>query len=204
MTNNAAAKPSPTPTLDIQPIARAIVEVRIEGVTPLIVHAWSAKAKGMMLAAQTSKVRSKKDARDPEADYTASRYVMTDGRDGFPAVAFKAAIVDAARLYEGIKMTELRAALYVFGEGVDMLVPLDAPASTMREDMVRVGMGTADLRYRAQYTPWAATLRVQYLPTMLSAASVIALVDASGIGGVGEWRPSKAKTGTFGTYRAAN
>jgi hypothetical protein len=35
---------------------------------------------------------------------------------------------------------------------------------------------------------------------MLSAESVIAIVDAAGLGGVGEWRPSKAKTGLYGTF----
>jgi hypothetical protein len=180
-------------------IERAVIEVPIVGTAPLIAHAWSEKAKEMMIAPK-GQTRTKKPARDPEADFAAARYRLDDNRDGFPAVAFKAAMVDAARLYDGVKMTELRAALYVSGEGTDLLVPIHGEA-TIREDMVRVGMGVADIRWRPSYWPWAAVLRVQFLPTLLSADSVVNLVDAAGIGGVGEWRPSKAKTGTFGTFR---
>jgi hypothetical protein len=55
------------------------------------------------------------------------------------------------------------------------------------------------------YWPWTATLRVKYLASILNAESVIALVDAGGLGGVGEWRPSAPKSfgGTMGTYEVA-
>ena len=66
--------------------------------------------------------------------------------------------------------------------------------------MVRVGMGTADIRFRAMFPDWDATLTIRYFPSILTEDSVLALIDASGAGGIGEWRPSKAKTGLFGTY----
>ena len=75
----------------------------------------------------------------------------------------------------------------------------------MREDTVRVGMGTADLRYRAQYFPWSVDLVIEYPPSQISIESIVALVDAGGIGGVGEWRPSSPKgaTGSYGTWSVA-
>jgi hypothetical protein len=90
--------------------------------------------------------------------------------------------------------------LHVVGEGTEQLVRIIADEPRMREDVVRVGMGTADLRYRAEYWPWRAELVINFVPAMLSAESVIAIVDAAGLGGVGEWRPSKAKTGLYGTF----
>ena len=41
---------------------------------------------------------------------------------------------------------------------------------------------------------------------MIDEASVIALVDAAGMGGVGEWRPSapKSATGSYGQFRVAS
>ena len=69
----------------------------------------------------------------------------------------------------------------------------------MREDMVRVGMGTADIRYRAEYTNWQAVLRVQFMPNIIDLGSIVALIDAGGSNGVGEWRPEK--NGSFGTYQ---
>jgi len=187
-------------SINLVRIARKRIEVPIVGITPLIVHRFDEKARRMMLEAQQTKTRAKKDPKDPEADFNRSRYVVDGRNDGFPAVGFKAAMVDAARLYDGVKMTELRAALTVIGEGPEMLVRITADPPSMREDTVRVGMGTADLRYRAEYYPWSATLDIRYIPSMISAESVFALVDAAGVGGVGEWRPSKAKTGIFGTF----
>lgn len=189
--------------IDLQRIKRDTLTIRIVGTAPLIVHRFDEKAKTMMLEAQQTKTRAKKPPKDPVADFEASKYLLEDGRDGFPAVGFKAAIVGAVRLFDGLTMVQAKQMLRVLGDGGEQLVPLklDGPP-TMREDTVRVGMGTADLRYRAQYWPWAADLQIQFVPSQLSADSVVALVDAGGIGGVGEWRPSapKGATGSYGTW----
>ena len=71
----------------------------------------------------------------------------------------------------------------------------------MREDMVRVQMGT-DIRYRAQFDNWSATLRIEFVPSIIDLSSVVALVDAGGTNGVGEWRPEK--NGSFGTYEVVS
>lgn len=195
--------PDVVPSISLKRIERGRIVIPIEGTAPLIVHRFDEKAKQMMLEAQQTKTRTKKAPKDPEADFERSRYRLPDGGDGFPAVGFKAAMVDSARLFEGVKMTELRAALHVEGEGPDQLIRIQADTPRMREDTVRVGMGTADLRYRAEYHPWTAEIVVNFVPSMLSAESVVAIVDAAGLGGVGEWRPSKAKTGIYGTFRVA-
>ena len=56
---------------------------------------------------------------------------------------------------------------------------------------------------RAQYWPWRALLRVQVISSQFDEGSFFALVDAAGIGGVGEWRPTspKSATGSYGTFR---
>jgi hypothetical protein len=70
----------------------------------------------------------------------------------------------------------------------------------MREDVVRVGRGGTDLRYRPQFDDWSTTLTVLFVKSMLTRGSVLSLIDAGGLGiGVGEWRPEKG--GDFGTYR---
>ena len=182
-------------------IKREQVDVTVKGTAPLIVHRFSEKAKAMMLDAQTSRTRMKKEPKDPEALYRESLYTLPDGGYGFPAVGFKASIVGAARYFEGITMTALKSGLFVRGEGPEQLIRITG-APQMREDSVRVGMGTADLRYRGMFPEWSAVLSVVYIPTMLTLDSVFALVDAGGLGGVGEWRPSapKSYTGAYGTF----
>lgn len=193
--------PAATP-IDIPRISLSRVEVEIEGVTPLITHAWSAKSKKMMLDAQQQATTTKKAPKNPEQDFQDSRYRLPNGRDGLPATAFKSAIVTAARHFEKITLVALKSAVFVTGEGPEQLVPIVGDA-VMREDTVRIASGTADLRYRPVYWPWSATLVIEYVPTVLTATSVVALVDAGGLSGVGEWRPSAPKsfTGSFGRFR---
>lgn len=202
-TNGAAS--APTAAITLKRIERETVKIRVIGTAPLIVHRFDEKAKQMMLDAQQTKARAKKEPKDPIALFEASKYRLPDGSEGFPAVGFKAAIVGAARLFEGITMVQAKQMIRVIGEGPEQYVPLILPTgeqAIMREDTVRVGMGTADLRYRAQYTNWSADLIVQYVPSQIDLPSVVSLVDAGGIGGVGEWRPSapKGATGSFGTW----
>jgi hypothetical protein len=170
-------------------------------------HQFTAKARQMMLDKQMGKT-VQREPKSPEELYQASLYPM-EGDDGygFPAVAFKAAIVDGCRYFKGSKltMTAAKQMIFVKGEGGDMLVPL-AGQPKMREDTVRNATGVADIRFRGEFWPWRATLRIVFVPSMIDLSSIVALVDAAGMGGVGEWRPAskEAKTGMYGTWRVAS
>lgn len=187
------------PGIYISKLERKQAIVSVKGTAPLIVHRFDEKAKRQMLEKQMGATRMKKEPKDPQADYERSLHRLPDGSAGFPATGFKAATIGAARYFDGVKMTELRRALFFTGEGEDQLVKIEGEHH-MREDMVRISMGTADLRYRAQFDDWSATLKIWYMPSMLSLESLINLVDAGGSGGIGEWRPSKSDSGLFGTY----
>ncbi len=185
-------------SIEITAISKAIASVEIKGTSPLIVHAWSSKAKQMILDKQQGR-KPAKELKDPQADYEASMYRLPDGGHGFPVVAFKAATVGGARYFNGVTMVQMRQALFFRGDpSAPDLVRINTSGPIMREDMVRVGMGTADIRYRAEYRDWAALRTVVYLPSVISLDSIVALVEAGGMGGIGEWRPEKG--GTFGTY----
>jgi hypothetical protein len=128
---------------------------------------------------------------------------MTDGAHGFPVMAFKSATVKGGgRVFgKAVKMTELRQVFTFIADGLGVDGTQLARISgepQMREDMVRIGMGTADIRYRAEYRDWSALLRVEYVPSVIDIESVVALVDAGGTNGVGEWRPEKS--GSYGAY----
>lgn len=189
------------PTVAIQRVAAETIQVPIIGTSSLIVHNWSEKAKRQMLDAQQGR-KSPKEIRDPQADYESSLYRTNDGY-GFPVIAFKAATVGAARFFgKSVKMTELRQFIFMHGvpsaDRSQILTPIIGEPK-MREDMVRVGMGGTDLRYRAEFIEWTATLSVTYVTTALNRESVLSLIDAGGLGvGVGEWRPEKR--GQNGTY----
>lgn len=196
--------PGDAPLIAIQQIAQETIRVPIVGESPLIVHKFSEKAKRAMLDAMQSR-RSPKEPKDPQAEYEAAAYRLADGSYGFPSDAFKQATKAAARFYgKDVTMTAINQFVFVRGElGEDgrMFVKIESPEEpVMREDVVTVGRGGTDLRYRPQFWPWKATLEVVYFTSVLTRDSVLSLIDAGGLAvGVGEWRP--AKNGTFGTYR---
>lgn len=175
----------------------ATLQVLLIGDSPLIVHAWSEKAKEMMLSKQMKKGKMAKEAKDPEKDFQESLYPKLDGRHTFPAVAFKSAMVGACRFVENVKMTEARGAFHILGE----YIKLDGEP-TRREDMVRVGMGTADIRYRGEFKTWKALLDISYNQSAMSAEQIINLLNVAGFGvGVGEWRPER--NGSYGRFHVA-
>jgi len=194
----AKAKAASNGPLELKRIALETIEVPIVGTSELIVHNWSDKAKRQMLEKQMKPgTRAKKTPKDPVEDYEASKYKTPDGKDAMVTTAFKQSMVDALRYFDGVSMVMGKTAFFVEGEFVE----IDGEPR-MREDMVRLETGTADIRYRAGYQNWSTKLTITYATTILTRESIISLVDAAGqTQGVGDWRPSsKKKTGPFGRF----
>lgn len=191
----------------LEPLKIQRVVIPIEGTTPLIPHRWSEKARRLMLEKQQGRsARAKHEPKDKLAEAMASCYWLDAERTqpGLPATAFKASIVDASRFFEGVTMVQLKIAVFVEGEGLEQLVPIEGE-KTLREDTPRNSTGVADLRYRYAFSPWRATLHIRFPTNLLDQDSIVNLVRAAGFGGVGDWRPSspKSKTGTFGCFTVA-
>jgi hypothetical protein len=195
--------------ITVERIRRDRIEIPIVGLTPLIPHRWSEKAKRMMFEKQTGKATGRKPPKDPAKEAADATYWLPDGRPGIPATAFKAAIADAARYFDKAVTIEnlKRVVCSVYGEVDNDGIPLVPIAGSpeMFEAMPRNSGGVADLRYRNKIWPWAARLEIEYVSTMITAEALTNIVDASGIGGVGDWRPSspKSRSGTFGRYEVA-
>lgn len=191
-----------TPLIAISRIAEETLSVPIVGTSPLIMHKFAEKAKKQMLDAMQGR-RTPKEPKEPEKEYEGCFYKLEDGRYGFPADAFKQATVGSARFYgKEVTMKGLNQFLFFRGEVGDdgrQMVAIDGEAS-MREDIVRVGNGGSDIRYRPQFWPWSASLEVTFFTSVLTRDSVLSFIDAGGLAlGIGDWRPEKR--GTFGTYR---
>jgi hypothetical protein len=189
-----APKATNAATLEIPPLTVREVSIRLVGISPLIVHAWSKKAREEMLAKQMGKAQPKKAPKDPQQDYQEAFYYCEDGRYGFPAVAFKSAAVDAATQVSGLTKVFLRGVFHIIGE----MVPIEGEPR-MREDMVRVGMGTADIRYRPEFPTWAANVPVRF-STAIQLEQIVHLFNQAGFScGIGEWRPQK--DGPYGMFK---
>ena len=206
-----ATKKATTEVIEIRPIEIKKVTIRIVGDTPLIMHAWSEKAKRMMLEAQMGIAKGKKkEAKNPVDDFIRSMYWLTpmpeDGtmesfeeaidngaRFGFPVTAFKQAAISAAyRMGWAKDKMSMRGAFFIDSDENGM-IEIHSDTPEMREDMVKVGMGTADIRYRGEFKNWYADLTISYNANgQYSLENIVNIINAGGyVCGVGEWRPER-------------
>lgn len=189
--------------------------IQIVGDSPLIVHKWSEKAKKEMLDKQMKKATKGKSAKDPVVDFIESLYwldgepqektmegfeaaIANGARFGFPSVAFKAAAVAAGYRADVLpNKVSANGAFHIDGEFVEII-----GTPTMREDMVRVGMGTADIRYRGEFKEWSAVFQLKYNANAISLEQLLNLFNLGGFHcGIGEWRAEKG--GSYGMYHIA-
>lgn len=187
--------------------------IKVVGDSALIVHKWSEKAKKEILDKQQKKAKTKAhDAKDPVRDFIDSLYwlegepedkteegfaaaIQNGARFGFPSVAFKAAAVSAGYRSGVTKdKVSMNAAFHIDGEFVEIKgVP------EMREDMCKVGMGVADIRYRGEFKNWTATFTVKYNASAISLEQLVNLFNLGGFAcGLGEWRVERG--GAFGMF----
>ena len=187
----------------LKPIETEKVAIKIEGISPLIQHQWSEKALRQMREKQGGRKTRDREARDPVAEMEAATYRTADGRYGLPLLAIKAAIIAAAHKDIGIEKTLVRKSLFIADNDGSGVVPMDCDEPILREDCVRVGAGSADLRYRPQFNRWSATIVFEIDATNLKVDDLVNLINRAGFGvGICEWRPEKG--GEFGRFCVAS
>lgn len=207
--------------IEIRPIEVKRATVRIVGDTPLIMHAWSEKAKREMLEKQMKVTKTKaKAAKDPIEDFIRSMYWKTPmptdmtqtgferaisegARFCFPVTAIKQAAISAAfRMGWAKDKMSMRGAFFIDGDE-NQMIEIHSDPPVLREDMVKVGMGTADIRYRGEFRNWYADLVVSYNANgMYSLEQIVNIINAGGYAcGIGEWRPER--DGQYGMFHVA-
>jgi len=166
-----------------------VMRVGIKGLSPLLVNRWSEKAMRQIEETQSGAPKTRKRAaRDPRAEFEASSYRYPGGGYGFPSASFRLAAVSACRLVDGLTMTQARVLFVIPAD----LVKLVGPRPKMDTRPVRLANGSADLRYRALFWPWATKLDIRYNANAVSAEQIINLLVLAGeCIGVGELRPEK-------------
>lgn len=195
-------------SIEIRPLDIQRVNIRIVGDTPLIVHAWSEKAKRMMLEAQTKATKTKaKEKRDPFDDFIQSLYwiegkpevstpeafdeaVRNGAKWGFPVGAIKQAANSAAYRLGWVKNQMALRGSYFLKSDYGQMAEIKGSVPEIREDMVRIGMGSADLRYRGEFKDWYMDFTLEYNASgTMTLEQILNCLNAGGFAcGLGEWR----------------
>lgn len=175
---------------------RQRVAVRLNGMTPLIVHRFEEKAITEMLAKQRG-LPFERQKKNPHRDYEASKYLNEKGQDCVPVMTVKKAMIEASTFSDHMTKKQTRGGFYIIGE----YAPLDFDTCRMRKDMVRLsGIGrTPDIRFRAEYLGWSVDLVIEYNPRMLTPDELMYLLREAGSSiGICEWRIQK--DGNYGAF----
>lgn len=199
--------------IELKPIEIKSITLNIVGVSPLIVHNWDVKVRQEMLDKQMGKAKTKKhNIKNPVRDFIESLYWLEGKPEEYTEEAFENAIKNGAKFgfpANGLKASAVSAgyragvtkdkvsqygAFHINGEFIEI-----QGAPRMREDMVRVGMGAADIRFRGQFDEWSSPVSIKYNSGIMSAEQLVNLFRLGGFAvGIGEWRPEKS--GQFGMY----
>jgi hypothetical protein len=191
----------------IKPPRLQTVEYKLTGSAPLVTAAFSEKARQKMMDTQRAgtQSRSKKDRspRDFEADMQAAIHVAEEGWIGFPASAFRAAMISACRLV-GYKMTLAKLAVFVEADGLDKvsgqpLVRLNVGKPELHVAAVRNANGGTDLRARPMWRKWSVSIRVKFDEDIFSLTDISNLLARVGLQvGIGEGRADSRDSSGMG------
>lgn len=197
----------------IKRLELAVAPFRVIGTAPLVIHAFSEKAKRQIMEKHQQGMRSQKgkarERRDYQQEYEQARHKSPEGWDGIPATGFREAMLSVCQSI-GFKRRLAEQAIFVEADGYDARdgTPLvriikGHPIRDIRP--VRVGRGMPDIRSRPMWMPgWEAVVRVAWNPDLFSATDVANLLYQAGkTVGVGEGRRGKMGWGFFRVEAAA-
>jgi len=176
----------------------------IRGTAPLVLNAFSEKARNQMKqkqeAGSTGTKGKKRDPKDFKVCFEGAKHVSEDGWLGFAAAAIRAGMISACRVV-GFKMTLAKLSLFVVADGFDKvdgtaLVRIRKGAPTYVEHATRNETGVCDIRARPMWKPgWEAALRIEFDADMFTLDDVANLLLRVGKQvGIGEGRPDSRKS----------
>jgi len=203
-------------TIEIKAINIKEAEITIFGESELVTNRFSEKAKQQIRAAQGKEPKVGREKRDPFREYIQSMYWITPmltiyteeemdkairegAKFGFPAVGIKESAVSGA--YRA-GLTKDKVSVYGAFHINPAMIEIISDPPIMREDAVRLGNGSVDLRYRGVFTNWSMIFTIKYNANVYSLEQLVTFIQYGGFGvGIGEWRTEKG--GPWGVYRVS-
>jgi hypothetical protein len=184
----------------------SIVAIPLVSTAPYVSNRFGPRAHETMRTAQqggsVTRKGTKREPKDFSVGYRDSLYTLPDGHNGLNAAAFRQAAISACRLV-GFKMTYAKLCLFIEADGYDVHdgTPLVRLVGTHEEFIaaVRNANGSADLRSRAMFREWSATVRVRFDADQFTYTDVVNLFMRIGMQvGVGAGRADSRESSGLG------
>lgn len=203
-TKPARAVKTAEQVINIKPLERRTVRLRIIGTTPQIQHRVASKAKQSLLLGGGRKTKAERAGikHDPLLEFREAAHVLSDPKAttllGVPSIAIKAALCDAALETEGVTKTAVQRLLYVAGEMIPVYGRPELLMSVTRNSDIN---RTPDIRTRPILRQWGFEVEVSTIVPQLEIGDVFTLAcNAGQVIGIGDYRQAKGK-GNFGLFR---
>jgi hypothetical protein len=199
----------------ITPPRMDTITFSIRGTAPYVQLAFSKevekeRAEKMATGSQAKRGKAR-PLRNYEQEFRRAQHFSENGKNGIPAMAFRIALISACRLVD-FKMTLAKLSVFIKADDYEAdgtgLVPINGEPQMIRNH-VRNSGGTSDLRVRAKFWPWSATVHVSYDAEQFSADDIANLMHRAGLQvGIGEGRPDAKNSGSagmgWGTFEIVN
>lgn len=155
-----------------------------------------------MAEGATAKNKRERKARDYEQEMRDAMHVSSEGWQGIPAPAFRAAMISACRLV-GFKMTLAKLSVFVEADGLDAMdgQPLVQFEGTpeIHTMHTRNATGVVDVRCRPMWREWSSEVRIKYDADQFSLQDITNLMQRVGMQvGIGEGRPDSRSSAGLG------
>lgn len=191
----------------ITPLREKVVEFKIIGTAPLVMHHFSASKAQKMIetqeAGQQGKSKKVRTPRDFKKDFENASHKSREGWYGLPAAAFRCGLIETCRMV-GFKMTVAKMSVFIEADGYDResgqpLVRLKCKEPKMTQLPVRNASGVCDIRARPMWESWEAILRVRFDEDQFSVTDIANLLHRMGAqNGVGEGRANSRESAGMG------
>jgi hypothetical protein len=191
-----------------------IASLRIEGLSPLLSHRFSEKAKKEILDKTTQKPKTGREPKNPVQEFMQSLHWITPMPEEYTEEVFTVALQAGAKFgfpASGLKKSAASAA-YRAGLTKDKVSNFGAfhilggelveiqGTPRMREDYAIVANGSPDLRYRGEFPEWSINFDIRYNASLYSIEQIATFFNFGGFAvGLGDWRIEKG--GVFGSYK---
>jgi hypothetical protein len=179
------------------------IQIRIEGITPLLVHRFGEQAEQ---ARRTRRIEATEV--DPRAEATRHAYIADDGTFYFSAFAIPNSMgaAGASHKARGTRKTlrfVVPSAVRVTTDRITIMNGNGSPAPDFEVDSRPVTIPATKgriMRHRPRWDKWSAEFDLVVNDELLDPATAHVLLAEAGLSiGIGDFRPEKR--GPFGTFR---
>lgn len=186
--------------LDLKPLKKEIIKVKVIGITPLLSQPMDMDVVEMYNLKKGGKVTEKKIITEEEKAKTKYHYTE-DGKKGIPKRSFYNSMIRASSYI----IPKEQGGMRIVREGITLMgnriLPLKYKNEIMNIDWGRQsGMTKAPCKIiRPQFNEWSCDLEIMFNRSMISPEQIINILNWAGFHiGVGSFR--KEKSGDYGCF----